>query len=61
MAYASPRRCTPFRRTPFLVGRMSAKASEIVVIESSAPGPIPGPWNLQAMTRPARLLRLVRS
>lgn len=56
MAYASPR-----RRTPFLVGRMSAKASEIVVIESSAPGPIPGPWNLQAMTRPARLLRLVRS
>ncbi len=49
------------RRTPFLLGRMSSKASEILVIESRAQSPIPGPWNLQAMTRPARLLRLVRS
>lgn len=49
------------RRTPFLFGRMSAKASEILVIENCAQSPIPGPWNLQALTRPARLLRLIRN
>lgn len=49
------------RRTPFLVGRMSAKASEIFVIDRSEKGPIPGPWNLQAVTRPAPYLRLIRN
>lgn len=49
------------RRTPFLVGRMSARASEIFVIDRSEKAPIPGPWNLQAVTRPAPYLRLVRN
>lgn len=52
---------SPPRRTPFLMGRMSSKASEIFVIETSAPGPIPGPWNLRALTRPGRHLRIIRN
>ena len=51
------------RRTPFLLGRISDKASEIVLVDPSVGGPIrpiPGPWNLQALTRPRRILRVVR-
>jgi len=49
------------RRTAFLFGRMSATTSEIVLIETSAQGPIPGPWSLRVLTRPIQQLRLVRA
>jgi hypothetical protein len=38
------------RRT-FMVGRLTRKASEIIVAEGTGPSPIPGPWTLRAMVR----------
>ncbi len=41
-------------RTTFLVGRLTRGSAQIVVVEGSQPPPIPGPWTLRALVRPAR-------
>jgi len=40
-------------RTTFLVGRVTRGGAEIVVVEGVLPPPIPGPWTLRALVRPA--------
>ena len=39
------------RRT-FLVGRVTRKGSEVVVVAGDGMPPFPGPWTLKAMIRP---------
>ena len=41
-------------RTTFLVGRLTPKSAEIVVVEDAGPAPIPGPWSLRALVRPSK-------
>ena len=38
-------------RTTFLVGRLTPKSAQIVVVNEARPSPIRGPWTLRAMTR----------
>ena len=38
-------------RTTFLVGRVTRKSAEIVVVEGIGSPPIPGPWTLKALVR----------
>lgn len=40
-------------RTTFLVGRVTRKGAEMVVVEGTESSPIPGPWTLRAVVRPA--------
>ena len=39
-------------RTTFLVGRLTPKSAEIVVVDGPGQSPIPGPWTLRAVVRP---------
>jgi hypothetical protein len=40
-------------RTTFLVGRLTPKSTEMVVVKGSRrQNPFPGPWTLRAMVRP---------
>jgi hypothetical protein len=40
-------------RTTFLVGRLTPKSTEMVVVKGPRrQPPIPGPWTLRAMVRP---------
>ena len=39
-------------RTTFLVGRLTPKSAEIVVVDGPGLSPIPGPWTLRAVVRP---------
>jgi len=39
-------------RTTFLVGRLTPKSTEIVVVDGPVHSPIPGPWTLRALVRP---------
>lgn len=41
-------------RTTFLVGRVTQKGAEMVVVEGVAASPIPGPWTLRAVVCSAR-------
>ena len=38
-------------RKTILVGRLTRKSSEIVVVQRDMYSPIPGPWTLRAMVR----------
>jgi hypothetical protein len=38
-------------RTTFLVGKVSQRGSEIVVVDGVEASPIPGPWTLKALVR----------
>ena len=40
-------------RTTFLIGRLTPKSTEMVVVKSTRrQNPFPGPWTLRAMVRP---------
>jgi hypothetical protein len=41
-------------RTFFLVGRVTPKSTEIVVLDPGTPPPFPGPWVLRALVRRPR-------
>jgi hypothetical protein len=41
------------RRT-FLVGRVTPKGEEMVVLKGAETPPFPGPWTLKAVVRPLR-------
>ncbi len=41
------------RRT-FLVGKVTPKGEEMVVLEGAEAPPFPGPWTLKAVVRPLR-------
>ena len=41
------------RRT-FLVGKVTPKGEEMVVLEGGETPPFPGPWTLKAVVRPLR-------
>jgi hypothetical protein len=38
-------------RTTFLVGKMTRRSGETLVVVGSGPSPIPGPWVLKAVVR----------
>jgi len=40
------------RRT-FMVGKSNSRGTEILVVKERVPPPIPGPWTLKALVRPA--------
>jgi hypothetical protein len=40
-------------RTTFVVGRLTSRSAEIVVVDPHRPPPIPGPWVLRALVRPS--------
>jgi hypothetical protein len=39
-------------RTTFLVGRLTPKSAEIIVVNESGAPPFPGPFLLKALVRP---------
>jgi len=41
-------------RTTFLVGRVTRKGAEMVVVDRVESPPIPGPWTLRALVRPSQ-------
>jgi hypothetical protein len=48
-------------RTTFLVGRLTPKSTEMVMVKGSRrQNPIPGPWTLRALVRtsPPKLIQL---
>jgi len=47
-------------RTTFLVGRLTPKSAEIVVVDGMGPSPIPGPWTLRAVVRGSEELPIRR-
>jgi hypothetical protein len=44
---------------PFVVGRIARGGRKVIVMETAAPAPIPGPWDLRAIVvgapQPVRL------
>lgn len=40
-------------RIPFVVGRITSRESQVVVVPRRAPRAFPGPWVLKAMVRSA--------
>ena len=40
-------------RTTFMVGKVTSRGSEMVMVDSTPSTPIPGPWTLKALVRPA--------
>ncbi len=46
-------------RTTFLVGKVTRRGAEMVVVEDAGAPPIPGPWTLKALVRPAPLSRAI--
>lgn len=43
------------RRT-FLVGKVTPKGEEMVVLDRAEAPPFPGPWTLKAVVRPLRVV-----
>jgi len=39
-------------RTTFLVGKVTRRGAEMVVVDESGSSPFPGPWSLKALVRP---------
>jgi hypothetical protein len=40
-------------RTTFMVGKVTRRGSEMVLVEAAPHKSIPGPWSLKALVRPA--------
>ena len=47
-------------RVPFVIGRLTGRSTEIVVMDARACPHIPGPWTLEALVRSQRVLRLLK-
>jgi len=39
-------------RTTFLVGKVTRRGAEMVVVDELGSSPFPGPWSLKALVRP---------
>jgi hypothetical protein len=44
-------------RTTFLVGKVTRRGAEMVVVDELGASPFPGPWSLKALVRPKPVAR----